>query len=180
MTERAFLVLSALGPDRPGLVAEVTRYLTERGGNVEDSRMAVLGGEFGIMILLSGTREQLETITRETSRLEQATGLGVLTRSTTPPETARKSPAHPYRVSASALDHEGIVHAVSDALYRTGINILSLETASYNAPETGSPLFRLAADIELPEGTSPEQVRQALDGVAREEGLDIEIASREP
>ena len=39
-------VLTAIGDDRPGLVAEVTRYVLERGGNLEDSRMVNLHGQF--------------------------------------------------------------------------------------------------------------------------------------
>ena len=59
MSTERHLVLSALGPDRPGIVAEVTSYVTERGGNIEDSRMAVLGGEFGVMMLVSGTADEI-------------------------------------------------------------------------------------------------------------------------
>ena len=43
MQERRYLVLSALASDRPGLVATVTDFIAARGGNVEDSRMVVLG-----------------------------------------------------------------------------------------------------------------------------------------
>ncbi len=60
-----FLVLSALGPDRPGLVAEITEYLTKRGANVEDSRMAVLGGEFGVLVLVSGAPEEVAAVERD-------------------------------------------------------------------------------------------------------------------
>src|SRR5689334_2997987 len=47
------IVLTLTGPDRIGIVEEVTRLLLERGGNVEMSRMARLGGEFAILLLAS-------------------------------------------------------------------------------------------------------------------------------
>jgi glycine cleavage system transcriptional repressor len=46
------LALSALGRDRPGIVAEVTGVLVEHGVNVEDSRMAILRGEFAMVLVL--------------------------------------------------------------------------------------------------------------------------------
>ena len=61
---RSYLVLSALGPDRPGLVALIADHVTRSGGNVEESRMAVLGGEFGVMMLVSGTADALGAIER--------------------------------------------------------------------------------------------------------------------
>jgi glycine cleavage system transcriptional repressor len=130
------------------------------------------------MVLVSGTPERIERVAGEAATLEGATGMGVLTRPTVGPEAQRQAPGQRYRVSASALDHEGIVRAVSTALYRTGSNILSLETTAYNAPETGSPLFRMDAVIELPEGVSAEQVRRTLDPVARQENLDIDLTPR--
>ena len=47
-------VLTAVGADRPGLVDEVARYVLERGGNLEDSRMVNLHGQFAMMLLVAG------------------------------------------------------------------------------------------------------------------------------
>src|SRR5271154_2577074 len=113
MPSPTFAVLSALGPDRPGLVAEVTHYLTERGVNVEDSRMAVLGGEFGILTLVSGTSDQLARVEKELGDLGKRTGLGLLLRPTKSPEEHRRAAAVPCVITADALDHEGIVRAIA-------------------------------------------------------------------
>src|SRR5262245_50680459 len=106
MTTEAFLVLSALGPDRPGLVAEGTDYLTERGADVADSRMAVLVAEFGILILVSGTPDEMDAVERDTQALSQKTGLSVIARRTKAPEEHRRAPVIPCVVTAEALDHE--------------------------------------------------------------------------
>ncbi len=172
-----FLVLSALGPDRPGLVAEITEYLTERGANVEDSRMAVLGGEFGVLILVSGTPHEIELIERERESLAVKTGLDLLVRRTKSPEDHRRAASVPCLVTAEALDHEGIVHAVSRALHAAGVNIVSLETSAYEAPVTGSPLFRLEARVDLPPAVTVGKLRKAMDVVAEAENLDIEVRS---
>ena len=172
-----FLVLSALGADRPGLVAEVTDYLSHHSGNVEDSRMAVLGAEFGILLLVSGTPEEIAAIERDLDSLREKTGLQILSRRTKAPEDHRRAATVPCIVTAEALDHEGIVRAVSRGLSRVGVNIVSLETTAYEAPVTGSPLFRLEARVDCPTGVTIAKVRKAMDEVAESENLDIDVRS---
>lgn len=172
-----FLVLSALGPDRPGLVAEVTDYLSAHGGNVEDSRMAVLGAEFGILLLVSGTAEEIAAIERDAGSIREKTGLDVLVRRTKAPEEHRRAAVVPCVITAEALDHEGIVRAVSRALSRVGVNIVSLETSAYEAPVTGSPLFRMEARVDVPPGVTVGKVRKAMDEVAESENLEIDVRS---
>lgn len=177
MPNERYLVVSALGPDRPGLVADITHYLTERGANIEDSRMATLGTEFGVMILVSGSDECLDRIARDLPELERKTGAGVLAKRTQG-SRERGAPAEEptcVELVAEALDHEGIVRAVALALARLGVNIASMETAAYNAPVTGSPLFKLEAHLELPRGLGIDELQQALHPVARAENLEFGI-----
>ena len=175
MAAERYLVLSALGADRPGLVAEVTEYLAERGVNVEDSRMAILGAEFGIQVLVSGAEASVARVVADQAMLETKTKLGILIRRTKSPEEHRRAAVIPCVVTADAIDHEGIVRAVALAISHLGINIVSLETSTYNAPITGSPLFRLEAKIDLPQGVSLAQFRRQMDEVAHRESLDIDV-----
>lgn len=175
MPVQKYIVISGLGPDRPGIVAATTRYLTEHGANVEDSRAAVLGGEFGLLVLASGPPEAMDRVTSSLAALEDTTGLAFVARPTMSPEEHRRARALPYRVEANALDHEGIVHAITDVLYKAGINIVSLETSVRNAPVTGTELFSLVAHVDVPEGVPVEGVRAALANVARSQNLDVEL-----
>jgi glycine cleavage system transcriptional repressor len=175
MSTERHLVLVALGPDRPGLVAEVTHYVTERGGNIEDSRMATLGAEFGVMMLVSGTGDEIARIKKETGDLEKATGLGLVTRDTKSAEEHRKVLAIPCVIVCDAIDNQGIVRAVSAAIHKMGLNIVSLETTAYEAPVTGSPLFRMEAQCDVPRGVTIAKVRAAMQEVADREGIDVEV-----
>lgn len=174
-----FLVLSALGPDRPGLVAEITGYLTERGANVEDSRMAVLGGEFGVLVLVSGAPEEVEAVERDKAALAEKTGLELLLRRTKSPEEHRRAASVPYVVEVEAIDHEGIVRAVSRALHGAGVNIASLKSSTYQAADMGTSMFHLEARVDLPSEIPVDRLREALDVVAEQENLDI-IEVRSP
>jgi glycine cleavage system transcriptional repressor len=177
MSTERHLVLSALGPDRPGIVAEVTSYVTERGGNIEDSRMAVLGGEFGVMMLVSGTADEIARIAREAPQLKAASGLDVTTRDTKSAEEHRRAQSIPCVVKCDAIDNPGIVRAVSRALHGLGLNIVSLDTTTYEAPVTGSPLFRMEAQCDAPRGVTIARVRTAMQEVAERENIDIEVST---
>lgn len=174
MSDREYVVLSAMGTDRPGLTAEVSKFLADCGCNIEDSRMAVLGGEFGIMILLSGAPEAIQALYDTEPELESRTDLRVTLKRTTSPYEHRGVQAVTYQVSGHGLDHEGIVHAVAEALRELGANIVSLSTSTYNAPVTGSPLFRMEATADLPPRVSGAALRERLAEVAAAANLELE------
>jgi len=48
------LAISAIGNDRIGMVHELTRVITECGGSIAESRMAALGAEFAMILLVNG------------------------------------------------------------------------------------------------------------------------------
>jgi glycine cleavage system transcriptional repressor len=177
MTTPTFLVLSAIGPDRPGLVAELTDFLTDRGTNVEDSRMAVLGGDFGILVLLSGDPDRVAAVERDHEALSEKTGLSLMLRRTKSPEEHRRAEVIPCLVTAEAIDQEGIVRAVARALHGASVNIVSLETTAFDAPVTGSPLFRLEARVDVPRAVGVARVRRAMEDVATSENLDVHVRS---
>ena len=112
-------VLTAVGEDRPGLVDEVTRYITERGGNLEDSRMVNLRGQFAMMMLVAGSEEAM-------SRLQD--GLGALRRGShvhaelRPADAgaAQRPPALPFRLNTWAMDHPGLMQSVVAPARRDG------------------------------------------------------------
>ena len=171
----SYLVLSALGSDRPGLVAEVTRHLTSRGGNVEESRMAILGAEFGLMVLVSGDESELARIEQDTAELESKTALRVLTKRTRAPGEHRRGPTRPYVIEVESIDREGILHAVAGTIHEMGVNIVSLETTAFEAPFTGGVLFRLEARVDVPQTVPVSRLRETMEALGERENLDIEV-----
>ena len=56
---RSYIVISSMGPDRPGLAKDIAEFFTARGINIERSRGCVLGNEFGMIILTSGKTDDM-------------------------------------------------------------------------------------------------------------------------
>jgi glycine cleavage system transcriptional repressor len=178
MSERELLLLSAIERDRPGLVAEITGFVAQRGCNVEDSRVAVIGGHAGLLFLLSGTAAELQVVERDLPVLERSSGVRAISRRI--PERPAPSPAlpepHQFVVTASAIDHVGLIHAVADTVRANSGNILELETTTESAPMTGSPLFAMRMLITLPDRhASVSRLRAALDTLARAEAMDVGV-----
>ena len=176
MAEREFLIISAIGPDRPGLIAEITGFIAERGCNLEESRAVVLAGQFGFMFLVSGAPPYIAAVLRELDAIEMRAGLNAVARRIPDPRAAAERGGRRFNISASALDREGIVHAIADVVRAHGGNILELETSTYPASESGYPLFRLELMISLRDRDgSAERLRQALEDLAQAENIDLEM-----
>jgi glycine cleavage system transcriptional repressor len=175
MADKDHLILTAIGPDRVGLVQRISEFITRRGCNIEDSKMAVFCGEFAVIVLISGAGESLVKIARDYREIEIETGLAISIK--TP---ATRKPAEfflPYKLTASCMDHPGIVYQLSAVLSAMGVNIESMETRTYAAPVSGTPIFQIEADLSVPTRTNINSLRARFAEIQREENIDIELTA---
>jgi glycine cleavage system transcriptional repressor len=173
MAERRYMVLTAVGPDRPGLVQEISSAIHESEANLEDSRMAILGGEFALILLFSGTASAVEGVTARVSGFEAKLGLRVALHETR--RTGSPRSFLPYRLRVTGFDRPGIVAKVSRVLAGRGVNVASLESRLTNAPESGTPMFLLRAEIQVPSEATLSSLRRDLGAVCDEDNLDFAL-----
>jgi glycine cleavage system transcriptional repressor len=57
-----------------------------------------------------------------------------------------------------------------------GINIESMETKTYAAPVSGTPIFRLEANISIPTRININSLRERFAAIQKEENIDIELS----
>lgn len=170
-----YAILNAIGQDRPGLVDEVSRFILEAGCNVEDSRMAILGGDFAMLILLRGPGEAVERVLREAEDEGQTIGLRIRVHRSEAAAPGRREGLLPYEIHAYSLDHPGIVQRVAHYLAEHKINIRGLDTRVHNAPHSGQPLFSLHATVDVPAGERVAELRRGLAAIGAEEDIDFEL-----
>lgn len=177
---KAHALLTAVGADRIGIVDDVSAAVLERRCNIEESRMALLGGEFAALVLVSGEDEAIARLISDAEEIGKSVGLTASARRTESP--AQKGDALPYVLESSSLDTNGIVHSVAAVLRRYGINIADLESETVPAPWTGAPLFNMRARLSLPRGVSVSAVRRELEALESEHNLDLRLypAGRAP
>lgn len=149
-----YLVITASGEDKVGLVDRLSGRIADSGCNIEESRMAVLGGQFALIMLLSGPWHALSKLEGQLEGLGEQLGLTIVHNRTRKKE--REQPAVPYTVDVVAMDHPGIVRSLSAFFAKSNINIEELQTDTYPAPHTGTPMFSVSmtvgihADIHIP------------------------------
>lgn len=176
---KAYLLLTATGVDRPGLVDELSEHLAGRDINIESSRMAVLGGEFAMIVLASGDEAEVDKLAAYPADLARSTGLQVTLKRAEPPE-ARVTPAClPYRIVTAGMDHPGIVHDISKLLHGFNVNIEIMDTNVSPAPVSGAPMFTMEAIISVPADVKIKALRQALVSLGDDLNMDIEFEPME-
>lgn len=142
------LILSALGKDQPGIVDRLSRAIYECDCNIQDTRMAVLAGEFAVLVAVEGAWDKLARLENQFPELEKELGLTIITDRSEPQETI--SHLLPYGVDVVTLDQPGIVHKVSRFFAEREINIQDMITTSYSAAHTGTPMFSIRMSVGIP------------------------------
>ena len=171
----ADLILTLIGPDRPGLVEAVAEPIAAHGGNWLESRMAHLGGQFAGILRVEVPDAKAAALSEALRRLE-ARGLRVTV------ETEPRPAAGPARralvVDLVGLDRPGIVREISHVLAERGVNIEELVTDRTPAPMSAELLFRSRARVNVPEGVDAAELRGRLEKVAQD--LMVQVTLAEP
>jgi glycine cleavage system transcriptional repressor len=171
--------VTAIGVNRPGIVAGVSEVLLEHGGNIEDSQMTILRGRFTMMLIVS-TADGVdpERLGSDLERVRNDLGLDALSLSEVTEVRAEAGPLPSHIVSVYGVDHPGIVHAVSAKLAEQGVNITDLTTRLVGGDD-GEPIYAMMLEIALPAGSTAGEIAQSLRDVGEQQGVELTIRELE-
>jgi glycine cleavage system transcriptional repressor len=167
-----YSVITVVGPDSLGIMETIAVEVSGLGANIEETRATILGGDFAVIMLVSG---KMGSCTRLKDLLPKALvpkDMTVLVRSTA---VQPHGAGIPYVIESISLDTPGIVRSLTSVLLTQGINIEELETTVSPAPLSGSPMFRMRIQINLSPGSRLIALKEALSKVAEEHDLDITV-----
>jgi glycine cleavage system transcriptional repressor len=160
--------LTAIGRDRPGIVARIARVLLDHGLNIEDSQMRILGGRFAMMLLLRGEPHEQQLV-KDLLGAGRELGLDyIYVHPIGDAEAAAPEPTHVLSVYGG--DHPGIVAAVAETLAGVGVNITDLQTRL-----TGN-VYVMFLELVIPPGA---QIGEAIAEVGRQQGVDVSLRELE-
>ena len=140
------------------MVHELTRVISECGGNLAESRMSALGGEFAMLMLVTGNWHTLARLESELGRLA-ANGAITLQLRRTEARASRKELV-PYSIDIVSIDQAGIVAGLSGFFAARSIDICEAATRSYPAAHTGAPMFSVQMTINVPSRLHVSQLRE--------------------
>ena len=172
----ADLVLTLIGPDRPGLVEAVAEPIAAHGGSWLECRMAHLAGQFAGILRVEVPDAKAAALADALRRLE-ARGLRVTVESA---PGAVSLPRRTLVVDLVGLDRPGIVHEISRVLAQRGVNIEELVTDRTQAPMSAELLFRSRARVNVPEGLDAAELRSRLERLAQDLMVQVTLAEPEP
>ena len=171
------LSVTAIGRDRPGIVAAITGVLLEIDGNVDDSQMSILHGQFAVMLIVSVPEEaSVAELSIQLDEVGNEFGLAAITVS--PVESLRRGPGASHVLTVYGADHRGIVNGVAELIAAAGFNVTDLRTRRTGSED--SPVYTLMMEVAMPAAASPsgetglEAVNNLADALTRF-GLDNNV-----
>jgi glycine cleavage system transcriptional repressor len=168
--------VTAIGRDRPGIAAAISGALLELEGNIEDSQMSILRGQFAVVLIVSlADPVDPEAVGERLARVRTDLGLEAITINPIgDPGIEGPRPSHVIRVHGA--DHPGIVHAVASALAERAVNITGLETRIAGAAD--ARIYVMIMEVALA-GASEAEIEAALREVAGRAGVEVSISPLE-
>jgi glycine cleavage system regulatory protein len=166
------LVVTVIGPDRPGLVSLLSDRARGLGANWAASRMASLAGQFAGIVHFEVPAEKVSALAAALAGLESA-GLRVViaeSDATAPPRDRRI-----VRLELVGQDRPGIMRDLSAALAERGVSIDELHTEIASAAMSAESLFKVKAALVVPHALSDDELRRSLEALANEMMVDIAL-----
>lgn len=161
------LVVTAIGPDRTGIVSKLARLVTECNCNIIDSRMAIFGSEFTFIMLLAGDLPAISRIEHLLPALGLELDLTTMTK-----RTAGRPRTHVvahYILDYAGPDKVGTLGAITGLLASHNIYIGSLQSETV-ATHSGV-LMHTQMTLELPEGVDANQIARDVSALMQQLGL---------
>lgn len=171
-------IISVLGTDRPGIMAAISRTLSDNGCNIEDVSQTILQTEFaGVVIVSLPEAAALDGIEAALDRALRPMGLSTFVRpldrgvSPAPPAASQ-----PFIVTTMGADRIGLIAGISEVMAAFGANIVNLKAIFRGGedPRRNTMIY----EVDVPVDTDPAAFRKALHARAEELGLALSLQHR--
>jgi glycine cleavage system transcriptional repressor len=165
--------VSAVGADRPGIVAAVTGVFLDKGCNLEDTSMTILRGHFAMMLVVAAP-DGLDQAGLESALSRPAADYDLVVAVRAIDDDVPTSPdGDAWTVSVYGADRPGIVHRVASSLAERGVNIVDLSTRVIG--DADRPVYAMILEVTLPPGTDGADVQRHLSELAADLGVDCSL-----
>lgn len=162
------LLVTGAGPDRLGIVREMSSIVWEDNGNVLDSHLTRLAGELTVMMLVELPLERLLDVQFKLS--QQLRGLNITSK-----QVEEGAVLGNCQLKISGADNVEALHRVTAYLAQAEVDLAEVKTHTESAPMGGTQLFSLRGVAMVPETANQDKLQQELLQLANELGVDIEL-----
>ena len=166
------LVLTVIGPDKPGLVERLSNAVLNFEGNWLESGLSRLGGKFAGIVLIDVPQAQ---VTPLTSALQDLAGSGLKVTVEQSDEALATTDYQPLILDLIGHDKPGIVRDISTALANRRINVEHLDTDLVSGSMSAELLFKAEAALLAPPDVDLDELQTALEAIASDLMVDITL-----
>ncbi|MFP6866764.1 MAG: ACT domain-containing protein [Roseibacillus sp.] len=160
------LVMTVLGPDRPGLLANLSETIYSHGGSWFESRLARFAGQFAGILRFDCPDEKHDELLEALTQLENL-NVQIVKEVNVPHRIVKR-----LNFDVHGHHHPGIVRGISSVIARIGGNLEELSTERDAAPQPGHILFRTIGKVAVMEGVDSAQLESMLQAL----GSDITVS----
>jgi len=171
-----FVIITAAGPDQPGIVARISRVLYETGCNIEDTSMTLLRGEFAMMLIVRLPRELgLKEMERRLKGVQRSLRLSLLIKPLSAKEARRNQ--HPagrsFILSVYGSDKPGIVYRITRLIASHAVNITDMNTRVIGSRD--NPIYVMILEVEIPKKVKVQTLKTQLNKLKKAVKVDIAL-----
>ncbi|MGL4476472.1 MAG: glycine cleavage system protein R [Shewanella sp.] len=166
-----YLVVTAMGADRPGLVSKLSRLAADCDCDIIDSRMALFGNEFTLIMMMAGSWGAITKI--ESSLPELSVQLDLLTIMKRTSKHIPQNYVSRIEVNFQGKDERGSIKRITEFLAERGLDIASLRSCSDS--DTGNVTQKMSLAINIPEKVELDKLESQLQLLAQEMSLTLTI-----
>ena len=163
------IAFTVIGPNRPGIVAELSAIISAQGGNWLQSHMANLAGQFAGMVQIEVHDEKFESL-RAALQSETASDVTIVIADAS---NTTEEPSRTVGFEIVGKDHPGIVQDITQCVVKFGGSIDVMETELFSASMSGEEMFKAQLHVRLPEKFSVEEIETALETVSQDLMMEL-------
>ena len=167
-----YLVLTAIGEDKPGLVESLAQVIAGNSGNWLESSMSQLAGKFAGILRVSVSDSEVDQLISALDGISDQLTL-VIERVDSDFEIEL-----PQTVELNLIgnDRPGIIREFSHALASLSVNVEQLSTDCVPAPMSSEVLFKAKANLKVPVGLKLEVLQQEIERLADDLIVEMQLS----
>jgi len=177
MHEQVSVLLTVIGPDRPGIVEAISGLVSENDASWVESRMARMASQFAGILRVTVPSQKADELMKSLGTLgTRGLRVHVERDDGVRPNDAPKT----IHLDLLGNDRPGIVREISRVLAAHGVNIEELHTECVHAPMDGRELFKATATLSVPPELSLDKLRGTVEAIAGDLMVDVSFDEAPP
>jgi len=167
-----YLVLTAIGEDKPGLVESLAEVIADNSGNWLESSMSQLAGKFAGILRVSVNDSEADNLITALEGISDQLKL-VIERADSESEIETPQTVELHLVGN---DRPGIIREISHVLATLSVNVEQLTTECVSAPMSSEVLFKAKANLKVPVGLELDVLQEEIERLADDLIVEMQLS----